>query len=189
MWYGLDYICRNGVWKYNEQDYNLCIPNPAGGLENIKLEKTTVSRKTLGITDGPDKGYKDHLLSLQIKHKEWIERITFAKLPSHLAWVAYKHQLWPSLRYGIGTLSNTLEEGENTFKEIDYKLLPSLGICRNIGKEWRRLHPTFGGFGLVNFNTEQLIERVNLFMQHYGDNTILGKKLLCSLQLLQRGNP
>ena len=124
----------------------------------------------------------------------WIERIGYARLPTHLAWVAYKRQLWPSLRYGIGTLSNTIEEGDEMFKNTDYKLLPVLGICRNIGKEWRRLHLTFGGFGLTDFNTEQVIERINLLLQHYGEDTTLSKKLLCSLQLLQleigsNGNP
>ena len=69
IWYGLDYVYKEGKWKYDDQEYKLCIPNPEGDMEEIKQEKAAFSRKTLRMTDGPDKGYKEHLISLQISIK------------------------------------------------------------------------------------------------------------------------
>ena len=60
-----------------------------------------------------------------------------------------------------------------------------LGICRNIPKQLRRIHHSFRGFSLCDFNTEQTIERLRLFIQHYESGTELSKKLKCTLQLLQ----
>jgi len=54
-----------------------------------------------------------------------------------------------------------------------------------VAKQLRRIHTTFGGFGLYNFATEQLIGRLNLLMQHYHTPSNLSKKLDVSLKYLQ----
>ena len=50
---------------------------------------------------------------------------------------------------------------------------------------WRKLHSTFGGIGLFDFPTEQLIERLNLLLQHYKSTSSLSKKLDASIAYLQ----
>jgi hypothetical protein len=49
-------------------------------------------------------------------------------LPSHIAWIAYKHQLWPGLRYGLGTMTNDLEVANKLLNKTDYKMLNILGF-------------------------------------------------------------
>jgi hypothetical protein len=41
-------------------------------------------------------------------------------LPAHMAWIAYELQLWPGLRYGLGTMTNDLEATEAIFDKDDY---------------------------------------------------------------------
>ena len=89
-------------------------------------------------------------------------------LPSYMAWQAYKLQLWTGLRYGIGTLANDVELACSKFHDRDYEILPILGIARTVKTGWRRIHHTFGGFGLFSLPTEQLICRLNLFLQQHG---------------------
>ena len=36
-----------------------------------------------------------------------------------MGWVAYKLQLWPGVRYGIGTMTNNLEEAEEVLDNTD----------------------------------------------------------------------
>ena len=60
-------------------------------------------------------------------------------LPSHIAWIAYRLQLWASLRYGIGTMTNDIEEAEEVNKDHDRETLNILGIVKNVKKELRRL--------------------------------------------------
>ena len=60
-----------------------------------------------------------------------------------------------------------------------------LGVALTIKTGWRKLHSTFGGIGLYNFVTEQLIERLYLLLQHYRTNSALSKKLDISIAYLQ----
>jgi hypothetical protein len=106
-------------------------------------------------------------------------------LPSHVAWVAYRHQLWPGLQYGLVTMMNNIDPAAKLLNNIDYKTLNFLGILRNVTKGLRKIHTTFGSFGMFDLSMEQLISRVNMFFQHYHFSTNLSKKLGASLGYLQ----
>jgi hypothetical protein len=105
-------------------------------------------------------------------------------LPSHMAWAVYKHQLWPGLRYCLGTMTNNISPAKKLLDNVDHKTLNVLGILCNVTKGLRKIHTTFGGFGLFDLPTEQLISRVNMFFQHYHVSTNLSKKLDASLGYL-----
>ena len=85
-------------------------------------------------------------------------------LPPFMGWMAYKYKLWMSVRYGIGTMTNDVEDSKNLLDKWDCETLNVLGFASTIKKWWRTLLPTFGGVGIVDFNTEQLIERLNLLL-------------------------
>ena len=129
------------------------VTNPEGTKSPIKQEKVTDSKKTLGIHDSPAGGNTDHLSYIKGKAMQ------NGHLPGHIAWTwtAYKHQLWPGLRYGLRTMTNDLELANELLHAKDYKLLNMLGVLRNAIKELRRLHTTFCSFGLSSLPTEQLI--------------------------------
>ena len=78
-----------------------------------------------------------------------------------------------------------MEEAKELLDDHDYNLLNILGIARTAKKGWRKLHTTFGGFGLRNLATEQLIERLNLLLQHYNTCSPVSDKLNASLKYLQ----
>ena len=67
----------------------------------------------------------------------------------------------------------------------DFSLLNILSVARTVKKGWRKLYTTFGGFEFRNFATEQLIERLNLLLQHYNAYTPISDKLNASLRYLQ----
>jgi hypothetical protein len=115
----------------------------------------------------------------------WTSQVTNGHLPHHMAWVAYRHQLWPGLQYGLGTMTNDIEEAESALQESDYKMLNILGVACTVTKGLRKLHTTFGGFGLFSLPTEQLICRINMLLQHYHMSTSLSWKLDASLRYLQ----
>jgi hypothetical protein len=106
-------------------------------------------------------------------------------LPSHVAWISYRHPLWPGLRYRLETMTNDMDRVNQFFGTADYKTLNILGIVRNVNTGLRKLTTTFEGFGLFSLPIEQLISRVNMFLQHYHVFTNLSKKLNASLRYLQ----
>ena len=105
------------------------------------------------MEDCPAGGNATQLKTIKEKVKEWMNRMKNGHLPAKWAWVAYKYQHWPSIRYGIGTMTNDMEEAEELLDEFDYGLLNILGIARTVKTGWRKLHSTFGGFGIMNLAT------------------------------------
>lgn len=60
-----------------------------------------------------------------------------------------------------------------------------LGVASTVKRGWRKLHLTFGGLGLYSLVTEQLIECLNLLLQHYKTSSPLSRKLDMSLAYFQ----
>ncbi len=83
--------------------------------------------------------------------------MTNGHLPNHMAWIAYENQLWPGVRYGLGTKTNDLEVADNLLHEENYRMLNDVGVAHSITKGLHCLHTTFGGFGLFNLSIKQLI--------------------------------
>jgi hypothetical protein len=119
-WYLLDYTCEDGELMYADivlQD--LLITNPNGTKSAIKQEEVTASKKTLGIYDAPAGGNEGHLDYIRRKATTWINRMANGHLHSHIVWVAYRHQLWPGLRYGLGTMTNKIKPAATLLDEIN----------------------------------------------------------------------
>ncbi len=154
----LDYTCKDREWTYAEMtQQELFLTNPDRTKSRINQEGATVSKKTLGIHDSPAGGNEEHLKYIQQKASTWTDRMTNGHLPHHMVWIAYKHQLWPSLRYGLGTMTNDIKKATEVNTKTDYRMLNILGVVRTVTKGLRTLHTTFGGFGLLSVATEQLI--------------------------------
>jgi len=93
-WNLLDYTSEDGKWKYADiVPRKLLITNPDGTKSAIKQEEVTVSKKTLGIYNTPAGGNNGRLDYIKGKGMTWVNRMINGHLPSHMAWVAYKHQL------------------------------------------------------------------------------------------------
>ena len=90
-----------------------------------------------------------------------------------------------SMRHGIGTMTKDLEEAEEVLDKTDYRLLNIFGIPSPVEKGWRHIHSTFDGFGLFSFAIEQLIEQVNMLLQHYHTGTPLSNTLDASIRYLK----
>jgi hypothetical protein len=82
-------------------------------------------------------------------------------------------------------MTNNIEEKENALQKSDDKMLNILGVACTVTKGLRKMHTTFGSFGLFSLPMEQLICHINMLLQHYHTSTSLSQKLNASLQYLQ----
>ena len=168
---------------------------PDGSKEGIALLPHTSGRVTLGISTSPDGDDFHHLhtpgkardkwRSVSTRASVWLDRLKNGHLPPKYSWVSYRLQLWSSVRYGLGTLSAPLAQLGELTANFAFRALPYLGVNRNIKAEWRYLHNSFGGVGLLSLSAEATIARVNLFMQHWGMSTPIGQMLQASMEALQ----
>jgi len=194
FYYFLNYEWQDdGSWEMCEMADlpPLTVPLPDGTDQEIKQLPIDESAKTLGVWTNPAGDCLKQLEVIQEKLETWTNRLTAGKLPAKWAWVSYFQQLWAGLRYGLGTNSSPVEDLEGAedeggiLRKTYRKMLPFLGVNRNIKSQWRHLHSSFGGIGLRKLLVEVVIARVNLFLQHYKTQSSLGTKLTISLECLQ----
>ncbi len=144
FWYLLDYTCIEGKWAFAVHlDFELSVTNPDGSRSSIRQEEVSTSKKTQGIYNAPSGGNQGHLEYIHGKLTMWIARMQNGHLPNHMAWTAYKLQLWPGLCYGLGTMMNDLKATESIFDKADYEMMPILGVACTVKRELRKLHTTW----------------------------------------------
>jgi hypothetical protein len=154
VWYQLDYTCTDREWSYtNIVPRKLLITNLDGSKSPIKQEEVTESKKTPGMYNSPAGGNDGHLEHIKSKAMQCVDRMMNSHLPSHIAWVAYRHQLWPGLHYGLLAMTNNIKRMSTLLDNVDYKTLNVLGILQNVTKGLRRLHTMFGGYGMLELPT------------------------------------
>ena len=194
FYYLIDYEWQDdGTWEYTTMvDLPpITVPLPDGTAAPIEQLSAEVAKKTLGIWTNPAGCSITQLGALYKSLKTWTNRLSAGKLPAKWAWVSHNLHLWPKLRYGLGTNSSPVatladaEEPGGALRKLYRKMLPFLGVNRNIKSEWRHLPHTFGGIGLKRLLSEVVIARINLFIQHYKTPSTLGAKLSHSLEALQ----
>ena len=120
-----------------------------------------------------------------VKTSKWVGRLKNAHLPVHLAWKTYGHQLWSSIRYGIGTLATPRKDIEDLLHKLEFIILLYLGINKHVKTEWRQLPREFMGIGLYNLSVEQFIAWMETLLQHYGAGFTISKKLKAPLKAIQ----
>jgi hypothetical protein len=82
-------------------------------------------------------------------------------------------------------MTNDIDPPAKLLNKVGYKTLNVFGILHNVMKRLRKIHTTFGHFGMFDLSAEQLICRVNMFFQDYHVSAHLSKKLDASLGHLQ----
>jgi hypothetical protein len=187
FWYPIEYVWNNdGSWSYGTDiDRELSIPLFDGRREVIAKLGVNDSRKTLGVFSCPSGRSTAHIQYINDQARRWSCKLLNSALPAKWAWISYSMQLWPSLRYGLGTLSASLAQLRSALPKFAFTILPKLGVNRHIRKGWRHLHQSFCGLGMFSLPIESAICRVNLFLQHWGNPTPIGESLRCSMELLQ----
>ena len=158
---------ETGRWRLKKTEG---MPMEVEGDDGVKTEVTSLpmddEQKFLGVHDAPAGGNAKEIEEKKGKVETFVQRMSNGKLPSFLGWMAYRYKLWASIRYGLGTMTNDIEDVDTLLDKTDHKMMNILGVASTIMKGWRKLHSTFGGIGLYNFVTKQLIERLYLLLQH-----------------------
>ena len=142
------WLCRRNlgaVWHYRLWTDNTQWPRTTNPIVSLDVYE---SRKTPCVRDCLNGGNESHLEYIRKKVDSWIDNVNNGHLSSPMGWIAYKFQLWPGVRYGIGTLTNDLEEAGEVLVKTDYRMLIILEIASTITRGWRWIYLTLSGFGL-----------------------------------------
>ncbi len=195
--FAISYKYHKEQWVYNinPPDSSLTIPLPDGSSAEIAVLPVTEARKMLGVWLSPDGSDDTHLNQVVVgKVSKWVNKIKNMHLSVHLAWKAYRHQLWPGVCHGLATLANGKDMLDSILHKLEFKMLLFIVVNQHMKVEWRHLGREFGGIGLFNLAIEQLIGWIKIMLQHFHTATTLSQKITASIEALQlevgcRGNP
>ena len=123
-----------------------------------------------------------HMIS---KGKKWGQRITHSPLQPAEVWHSFKTQALPAVKYGLLPLMSSRQMIDDTFSSWYFSFLPSLGINRNIAKEWRTLPRQYQGLGLPQMSLEKLAVSLFYLQQHWDTQQPTGTFLRCIFELCQ----
>jgi hypothetical protein len=195
-WIYAGYEWANGSWAYAKHpDLPMEIPLPGGLSATMSQAEVSTVEKALGVWSTVEEDNSIHLAkNVTGRFTKLASKMTNGHLPARLGWIAYRFKLWPGIRYGLSTLAMPLATAQDTLQKNFFRILPFLGINRNVKQEWRTLNCTFWGIGLLDLAVEHTIGMINIFVQHYGAGTTVALKYSASLEALQleigcTGNP
>ncbi|KAL3788945.1 hypothetical protein HJC23_000229 [Cyclotella cryptica] len=165
--------------------YDLCIPQPGAPSVSISLKDSGKASEVLGVWASPSglgTSQLDHMLA---KGRKWSRRVLHSALRPSEVWHSFRTQALPSVRYGLLVLMNSPKEVDDAFGSWYYTLLPSLGVNRNIAREWRTLPKRHQGLGLPQMSLEKLALSLQYLHRHWGRPTPTGKMLRSVFELVQ----
>ena len=188
-WYLLAYKFTNGVASLRPaRDFtniSLEIPQPGSSNVSIELKDPTQATEVLGVLCCPNGDGTPMLNHMIGKGFRWSTKVLASTLMPHDVWFSLKTQAIPSVRYGLVPLMATRSQLDDALSRWYYHCLPSLGVNRNIRKEWKTLPVQYQGLGLPNLSLEKLADSLKLLQRHWGTTSDLGMALRCSFELVQ----
>ena len=120
------------MWAYADNEKNkeldTVVPLPDGSdapIENLSAGDT---RETLGVFTRPYGKAKGQLTSIQYKSKEWSDRIQEGNQRQRDVWFLIDHQLWPTVGYGLCSLSAPWNHLDGCLRQKWWQLVPTGGL-------------------------------------------------------------
>ena len=163
----------NDLWKDMDADKleelepprpQLKIPLANGNTAVIRKLSNDDAEENLGMKVQPDSCNNSHLTTLKEKIEAWTSKVDGSQLSARAVWQSYTHQLWSSMKYGLGACSALLEEPENGLFTTDFYLTSRLGVVTNIPKRLRYLPHQYCDMELLNLSIETTATQVNCLL-------------------------
>ena len=183
----------DGTWQYarneDRDDLQVVVPQPDDSLVTIAHLGVHEGSKTLGSMTAPSGNYRPALARVRKKAQAWIDSAKNAKMSQRNLWFLVDRQFWPKVNFGVGTIAAPFDDLAECLHKQYYQLLRLGRIRRSVPTAVRYLSKGFYGSGCPHLGVEGLVKSLGKILQHYGCQTVVGKKLqiLTELLLLEVG--
>jgi len=147
---------------------HITIPQPNGTQVPIPTRDVTVASEMLGIFFAPLGKGTEHIKAMCKKGFQWADRLSSRPLRVSDAWVSFNCQLLPGMAWGLVTVVLDPVALSDEIRKVYYKILPFLGVRRNIDLPWRLIPVRFQGLGLPNFVVWALAAKLHAVVCHWG---------------------
>jgi len=147
---------------------HIVVPQPDGSVAPIPMLDCRQPSKMLGIHFAPMDDGREHMRQMCRKGMEWADRISTRPLPAQDAWLSFFLQLFPGMVWGLATVVLSPRKIDKQLRRVWYRVLPFLGVRRNITLLWRTLPERYQGLGMPNFAVVAFASKVFFLQCHWG---------------------
>ena len=147
---------------------HVTIPQPDGSNAPIRTHDLKDAVKMLGFYHALDPKEHPHVDAMVKKGVDWVDKIATGNLHPRDVWMGFFAQILPGINWGLVATVLHPQALQDAYQSFYYKLLPILGVNRNIGKEWRTLPERYQGLGLPDFEVHALSKKIH-FLQRKWD--------------------
>ncbi len=132
-WWLVDYAFEKGEWAYTGTvDWEMCVLLPDETHAPIEQKSADTAVETLGVWGCPSGEDNNQISKLVNRATLWTAGTKNGHLAAKYAWVSYRLNPWPALQYGLATMATPLRVARAALVGLEYKMLSSLGVNRNI---------------------------------------------------------
>ena len=122
----------------------------------------------LGFYYSLDAKKSEHVEEMVKKGVDWMDKMNTNKLPCRDAWMSFFAQLLPGINWGLVAVVLSPKILQEEYQRLYFKMLPLLGVNRNIYKELRTLPERYQGLGLPDFEVQSFSKKFHFLQRKWG---------------------
>jgi hypothetical protein len=187
-WYLISFIWKSGRWKYGkikDMPYSITERDDKGRRVTVERLEINVGHKGLGVHSAPDGSFEQQMQALLEKINTWNSRIHKSYLRKYDVYLSAFSSLFKSIEYVLPATSLTTTQCTTLNKAIHKKFISRIGINKHLPLSYRYAPKKYQGLGSLNVETQQLIEKLKIFMFHCHQSTVLGQSIMTILESMQ----
>jgi hypothetical protein len=123
-------------WSYENNhenpEYSITVLLEDGSSAEIEHLDIDTPTKTLGLMTAPTGSNAGALAQMKENAEGWLAKASGAKLHKCNMWFLLDKQFWPTVAYGIHTISAPFKDLNECLMRTYYKLLPRSGVRKSI---------------------------------------------------------
>jgi len=96
-----------------------------------------------------------------------VDKMNTSKVPCRDAWMSFFAQILPGINWGLVVVVLSPKALQEEYQKLYYKMLPLLGVNRNISKEWRTLPERYQGLGLPDFEVQSFLKKFHFLQRKW----------------------
>ena len=188
-WYLIHFQWKNAEWYMKDRDniQHLQLSIKDTNMQPIRVERlaNTVGLKGLGVHIAPNGSYNDQVKALLKKIQQWNESIRTSYLNKHDVHLSAFSSIFKTVEYVLPATSLTSRQCYKLDTAMHKTYISRIGINRHMPLPYRYASKRFQGLSSLHVESNQIIQKVKMFITHANQDTQLGIAINSMLESLQ----
>ena len=188
-WYLIHFQWKNSEWymkdSHNVQQFQLIIKDT--NMQPIRVERldNKIGLKGLGVHIAPDGSYNDQMQASIKKIQQWNESIRTSYLDRHDVHLSAFSSIFKTVEYVLPATSLNTRQCHKLDTTMHKTYISRIGINKNLPLPYRYASKRFQGLSSFHVESNQIIQKIKIFVTHANQNTQLGMTITSMLESIQ----